>query len=170
MTGVVLRPGEPRDAIAVAQVQVASWRAAYAGLVPDDVLETLDVVKRVRGWIALLDRGVRLVVAQAGDEVVGYASAGASRDEDAVAGLGELYALYVHPDHWRRGIGRLLHDDALDGLCAERAATAMLWVLAGSVSGRAFFDALGWRPDGAVRTEQLPGGLLEEARYRRALG
>lgn len=165
MTGVVLRPGEPADAVEVAQVQVASWRAAYAGLVPDDVLSTLDVVERVRGWLSLLDRGVRLVVAEHDGAVVGYASSGASRDDDAVAGVGELYALYVRPEHWRAGTGRALHDDAVAAMRREGARVATLWVLAGNRGGRAFYESLGWRPDGVTRTEQLPNGSLDEARY-----
>ncbi len=36
-------------------------------------------------------------------------------------------------------------------------------------SGRAFYHADGWAPDGARRTERIWGVSAEEARYRRAL-
>ena len=169
MTAAVLRPGEPRDAVDVAQVQVASWRAAYDGLVPQSVLARLDVVQRVRRWMSLLDRGVRLVVAEVDGDVVGYASSGASRDEDAVAGVGELYALYVHPGRWRRGTGRLLHDDAVRSLRQEGARLATLWVLTGNAGGRAFYESLGWRPDGQLLRPRRAVGALEEVRYRLTL-
>ena len=165
----VVRPGGYDDCPAVARTQVAAWRAGYPGVVPDDVLDRLDVAERVRRWLELVHRGVRLLVADDAGEVVGYASCGASRDDDARAGVGELYALYVAPEHWRRGTGRLLHDAAVEALREERQTGATLWVLAGNDRGRAFFEALGWRPDGTVRTEQVPGGVLEECRYRRSL-
>lgn len=165
----VVRAGGYDDCPAVARTQVAAWRAGYAGVVPDDVLARLDVAERVRRWVELVHRGVRLLVAEDAGEVVGYASCGASRDDDARAGVGELYALYVAPEHWRGGTGRLLHDAAVEALVTERLTTATLWVLAGSERARAFFEALGWRPDGSVRTEQVPEGVLDECRYRRAL-
>lgn len=163
----VVRAGGYDDCPAVARTQVAAWRAGYAGVVPDDVLARLDVAERVRRWLELVHRGVRLLVAEDDGTVVGYASCGASRDDDARAGVGELYALYVAPEHWRRGVGRALHDDAVAALREEHAASGTLWVLAGNEPGRSFFEALGWRPDGTVRTEQVPGGVLEECRYRR---
>ena len=165
----VVRAGGYDDCPAVAQVQVAAWQAAYAGLVPEETLARLDVAERVRRWLELVHRGVRLLVAEDDGGVVGYASAGASRDDDARAGVGEVYALYVVPERWRGGVGRLLHDAVVAALVEERATSATLWVLAGNAQGRAFYEALGWRPDGTARTEQVPGGVLEECRYRRTL-
>ena len=40
---VELREATPADAPALAAVQVASWRAAYRGLMPDGVLAGLSV-------------------------------------------------------------------------------------------------------------------------------
>ena len=167
---VVVRAGDLRDVVDVARLQVAAWQAAYAGVVPEPVLRRLDVVERVRAWTRLLDQGVVLHVAEDDGAVVGYASAGAGRDEDAAAGDGELYALYVAPDRWRQGTGRRLHDAAVDGMRAEGLRRATLWLLAGNDRGRAFCEALGWRPDGTGRQEQVEDGVLEELRYARALG
>lgn len=166
---VAVRTGTPRDTVDVARVQVDAWRAAYAGIVPDELLARLDVPERVRRWLARLELGVRLLVAEQDGVVVGYASCGAGRDDDATADVGELYALYVAPDRWRSGTGRALHDAAVDALRGEGARTATLWVLAGNTRGRAFYEALGWRPDGRTRSEQVPGGSLGECRYTRAL-
>jgi L-amino acid N-acyltransferase YncA len=165
----VVRAAEPRDAVEVARVQVEAWRVAYAGIVPDETLHRLDVVQRVRRWSAMLDLGVRLLVADAEGEVVGYASAGASRDEDATAGVGELYALYVRPTWWGQGVGSALHDAALAGLVDEGSTQATVWVLEQNTRGRAFCEQRRWRTDGLVRQEQVPGGALSEMRLTRAL-
>ncbi|MGH3516704.1 MAG: GNAT family N-acetyltransferase [Haloechinothrix sp.] len=60
--------------------------------------------------------------------VVGFASTGPCRDGNAGVGRGELYALYLDPDHWPRGIGRSLHGHALDALREARHSAAKLWV------------------------------------------
>ena len=164
-----VRDGGYDDCVAVAHVQVAAWRAAYVGVVPDDVLARLDVAERVRRWIELVHRGVRLLVAEDEAGVVGYASSGASRDDDATAAVGELYALYVVPDRWGTGVGHLLHDAALDGLRQERSTCATLWVLAENTRGRRFYESHGWRPDGRSRSEQVLGGALVEYRCVRGL-
>jgi hypothetical protein len=37
-----IRPAVPDDAAAIAVVRVRSWQAAYAGLVPSGVLDSMD--------------------------------------------------------------------------------------------------------------------------------
>ncbi len=65
-----------------------------------------------------------LLVACAGEQVVGFAAVGASDDADADAGTAELLVLGVHPDARRQGHGsRLLHAvvDTARGRGAVRA-------------------------------------------------
>jgi len=47
---------------------------------------------------------------------------------------------------------------------------AVLWVLEGNARARSFYQAHGWWPDGAVKTEQRGEALLNEVRYRRRVG
>ena len=42
----------------------------------------------------------------------------------------------------------------------------ILWVLAGNVRGRLFYDAMGWRADGSSRPIDFGGTPVEEVRYR----
>jgi hypothetical protein len=46
--------------------------------------------------------------------------------------------------------------------------TAVLWVLAGNRRGRMFYEACGWKPDGADRAESLTPYSLPEVRYRKS--
>jgi phosphinothricin acetyltransferase len=62
-------------------------------------------------------------VAQAGDEIVGWAGAGPYRDRECYWGIGE-FSMYVHRDWRRRGVGDLL----LAGLINEAERTG-LWKL-----------------------------------------
>jgi hypothetical protein len=51
---VTIRDAIVSDAQAIASVRVSSWRAAYRGLLPDDVLAGLSVAARRRSWSDIL--------------------------------------------------------------------------------------------------------------------
>src|SRR5919112_1465035 len=115
---VELRDATPADARAIAGVLVRSWRAAYRGLLPDDVLADLSVSDRERFWSDILGARpvhTRIVVAAIADAIVGFAATGPPLvpDDRADPTLGDLYALYLDPDVWCRGIGTQLHAAAL---------------------------------------------------------
>src|SRR5881398_2402612 len=113
-----VRRATPADALGIAEVNVASWRGAYAGLLPQPFLDSLSVESRTGQWRRQLEDPsvVALVAVDAGDSVIGFASTGPSRDADADDSTGELYAIYLHPSAWGSGIGAALHDEALLGL------------------------------------------------------
>jgi ribosomal protein S18 acetylase RimI-like enzyme len=153
------------DAPAIARVHVASWRAAYAGLMPVAVLDGLSVDARAATWTRLITAPDHDVLVLTAPEVVGFASFGADRGDPTA---GELYAIYLDPAWWSRGAGRLLHDAAVERLDAERPRST-LWVLRTNERAIRFYRAAGWRPDGTEKVEEGPGGaLLAEARYVRA--
>ena len=168
-----VRAARAADARAVAVVHVDSWRAAYPGLVPDEFLAQMSVDQREAMWRDLLGsmdwpaRGTLVLVD--GEHVVGFASVGSSRDEDAATGTGELWGIYLHPDAWGTGGGRLLMSDATSRLTEAGFDEATLWVLRGNQRARRFYAVAGWSPDGTERTETRPGFELHEVRYRRTL-
>jgi ribosomal protein S18 acetylase RimI-like enzyme len=171
---VEVRDAEPADAHGIAAVNVRSWRAAYRGLVPDDVLAGLSVRDREQFWsggLTARPAHVRILVAVT-DAIVGFAATGPPlvAEDRADPTLGDLYALYLDPDVWRRGIGSRLHDAALDRLRSCGFTHAGLWVL--DTNGRAlrFYERHGWIDTGRTQVDQGPGGvLLRERRLRRDL-
>ena len=94
-----VRDATVADAVGIARVRIETWRAAYSGLVPKEVLDRLDVERetahRVERWDEHhADAGSHDLVAVADGEVVGWASAGRAREVlDGVTG--ELYAIYL---------------------------------------------------------------------------
>jgi ribosomal protein S18 acetylase RimI-like enzyme len=105
------------------------------------------------------------LVAEVGGEVVGFVNVGAAREDD-VAGLGELFAIYVHPDAWGRGAGQALMTEALARLRAEGFGEAILWVLQDNPRTRRFYELAGWRADGTSKDEEWLGTVIREVRYR----
>ena len=91
-----------------------------------------------------------------------------SGDAD-LAGYGELFALYVDPDYWGRGIGMTLVSAAREQLASLGFANALLWVLMGNVRADRFYRNDLWVPDGIQRTDTVWGLTVNEIRYRRKL-
>ena len=135
---------------------MASWRAAYAGLLPEGFLAGLSASERAAEWARRIGDGAAVLVAEDNGVVA----------EFAASGPGQLYALYVVPHRWGRGLGRALHDRVVEELSGD---SAVLWVLATNERAKAFYARQGWQPDGATATETLDGVTLEVVRFRRSL-
>ena len=155
MSGI--RPGTTADADAVARVHVATWQAAYAHVLPPEQLQTLSVERRAEQW-----RTHPPIVAEIDGEIVGFVSVGASRDEDAD---GELYAIYVHPDHWGTGAGKALIEAGETELRRLGHRDAVLWVLQDNPRARRFYELAGWETDSELRGIEIFGMTVPEVRY-----
>ena len=150
-----VRTARESDAPAVGLVQDAVWREAYAAVLPEDVLAAFEPATFASAWrrsLAAPPAGVhRLLVACAGDQVVGFAAIGPSQDPDASPETGELTALGVHPQARRAGHGSRLLNAAVDTLRGAGAEAMATWILATDEPGRAFLTRAGLTPDGAFR-------------------
>lgn len=171
---VSIRRAQLGDVGAIARVEVDSWRAAYLGLVPASVLNDLSPAAPAARWARILRReaalGSRVWVLCDGGSVLGYASAGPTRDEDDdPRDVGELYTIYLLPAAWGRGLGAALLDTAQDDLARRRFKAMTLWVLEGNTRARRFYELCGLALDGARRPVRIGQGSLPEVRYRRAL-
>ena len=168
----MIRAATPDDARGIAEVHVASWLAAYRGLIADDALDALDIDARAARWQAgLADGSAHALVAEDEAGIYGWATVGRSRDPDAGDEVGELWGLYLEPGHWGHGLGRELHDAALAELRRQGFTAATLWVLDSNRRARSFYERQGWRADGSVKADRIGElrTLVEEVRYRIAL-
>ncbi len=162
----------PDDAEGLARVHVVAWQSAYRGLLDDDFLAGLTVQGRREQWDHLLAEsttspttGAGTWVAHDDGAVVGFASAGPSRDEDESPTAWELYGIYVRPDLVGTGVGHRLLDEALAG---APTADVTLWVLEGNQTARRFYERAGFSSDGATKNDTIGGRDVVELRYRRA--
>ena len=171
-SGVVhIRRAHRDDAPAIAEVHVRTWQHAYRDLLPADFLAGLSVAARERFWqseLSVLPSDRMPWLADSGGDVAGFASIGPSRDADAPGTTGEIYAIYVLPECWDRGVGADLLRRAERDLVDHGYAEATLWVLAGNDRARGFYERAGWQL-GGERTERIGGIEMEEVRYRRLL-
>jgi GNAT superfamily N-acetyltransferase len=175
-----VRPAVVDDAGAIASIQVRGWRAAYRGIVADDFLDAMSIDERATRWQGIVDGTTsdaaadgapvrsRTLVAEADGSVVGFASRGPDRDELGTS-VGEVWAIYVDPDRWRGGAGRLLLDASATHLRSEGYDRAVLWVLEHNAPARAFYEQCGWVFDGSQRNFPLGGRDVSEVRYETRL-
>lgn len=168
----LVRPMALDDARRVAEVHVASWRAAYSRVVPDEVLAKLSVERRAEYFRREVQQKlIDTVVAECRGRIAGFASFGATRDDEASypARTGEIWALYVAPDCWRRGVGSVLTRWVVDELRRRGFEFATLWVLERNVPARRFYERMGFGPDGVLKPITI-GVPMIEMRYGMALG
>jgi len=164
-----LRRATPDDAGALAIAHVASWRVAYADIVPEEVFERRDVAYRTKRFREFLSRDEGETYLIERDQVViGFMTIGASRDEGVDDASGEIWGIYLHPDHWRQGIGTSLFQAAQEHLRKLGCSQITLWVLEANGAARRFYEAMGFRTDGADK-ELTIGVPLRAIRYRKSI-
>jgi ribosomal protein S18 acetylase RimI-like enzyme len=99
------------------------------------------------------------------ESLVGYVATGPERESASSAPPGqEIYALYLAPELWGRGIGRDLLSRAVADVPPDVPVT--LWVLADNLRARSFYERRRFRADGSTLTIQRGGLDLVEVRYR----
>jgi GNAT superfamily N-acetyltransferase len=162
----MIREAEPGDARGVAQVNVASWRTAYPGLIEQAFLDSLDVESRAESWHRILrqTRG-RVLVAEEFGAIIGFCAVGPSTEED----WGEVYAIYLTPEHWGIGRGRDLLVAGEQALVETGHWRGLLWVLDGNTRARAFYERQGWSLGKPIRIEAIGGTDVNEVRYEKPL-
>jgi ribosomal protein S18 acetylase RimI-like enzyme len=163
---VRLRKAVPDDALAIAKAHTASWRSAYRGLLPDERLERLDHVPGIgRFRETITNQSEIIYVAEDGNGIIGFLSLGPCRDPGADrATTGELYALYLIPEYWRKGIGRIMWYQAVRLLVSGGYSHAVLWVFEGNERARMFYEAMGFVADGTTKIVNL-GAPANAVRY-----
>ncbi len=142
---ITIRNATKRDAGLIAQVYVDSWRESYAGLIPDWVLLGMSYRRLAKAWeraIRTAGRDEAILVAEAeGEGIVALGSCGPTRDRALEYG-GEVYTLYVHPNHVGQGVGSQLLKALFDKLEGLGTPSAIIWALAQNPS-RHFYKAQG---------------------------
>ena len=163
----MIRQAVLEDAEAIAKVHVASWQAAYKGLMPEDFLANLSVEQRKTQWQQWLGQAEQvMMVCEVNGKVVGFSSAGKPRDTDVSIYTAELYTLYLLSDYWGKGYGKGLYQETFKELKTRGFKQLVLWVLDNNTRGQIFYQGMGLTHDGQSKTEMWQNSVsINEVRY-----
>ena len=82
---------------------------------------------------------------------------------------GELYLLFVHPNHAGRGVGRTLLAAAHEVLRSAGCSEVFLYTHEQNTRAIAVYEAAGYRRDGTVRESDFRGVHQREPRFVKTL-
>lgn len=168
-----IRVATPDDAVAIEAVHFASRDAVYRGTIPDWPLHGPPKSERIARWRDWLESSdIVTFVAEVGGGIVGFVTVRATRDEDVDGRrVAEMPTLYVHPEHWRVGLGSALCDAALDEAREHGFRELTLWVVDLNAGARSFYTAYGFEEDGATTVDRGASGeiAVTARRFRIAL-
>jgi ribosomal protein S18 acetylase RimI-like enzyme len=155
------------DVRAVAEIHVEAWRSAYSRILPADYLASLSVEQREAMWKKTIEsEQPELLVAKDDGNVLGWVLFGTCRDEEATSSQAELWAIYVAPSSWFKGIGRQLWQQARDRLSLRGYTECSLWVFPENEQAIRFYRSIGFVADNLPPKQfELGGRQLQEVRY-----
>ena len=130
------------DRESIHEVRKASWKKAYVGLIPDEIIGE-----------ATSDQGVSQpppawpptrvgFVALDNNQIIGFVSGGLPRSNIASEDC-EIWALYVHPNHQRKKAGKLLLEEFRKTMQDRSMKRLIVWVLKENHSSRKFYESMG---------------------------
>jgi ribosomal protein S18 acetylase RimI-like enzyme len=148
---------DPAEATALRELHVATWEVTYRDRSQEEWYGERLAAHAVRDWGEIVRcqaaRGGEVLTARCDGRIVGLCQYGPTEDRDHdPARVGQVHRLYVHPARQGSGIGRSLLTTSVDRLREGGADTATLWALETDQRARAFYERLGWEPDGARMT------------------
>lgn len=120
------------DETVIAPLKIICWRESYPGLLPQDMLDDLNLGREIRQWKPALEQGIAWIVETAGLPV-GFAHMRGA----------EITTLYVMRDHQGAGIGKRLMFHMFDEISCFGHTRAHLWVLEKNLLAREFYVHLG---------------------------
>ncbi|ANZ38444.1 GNAT family N-acetyltransferase [Lentzea guizhouensis] len=157
------------DVPEIIRIHRETWRLAYAQLLPEEVLSTLDTDE---AWSLAVHSGAVLVATE-GEWTVGFVVASKAPDEEVANADGSLpedaattalISVLTEPRWGRRGHGTRLVAQACRELVNAGATRGIAWVPEADKASRNFYERLGWTGDGMVRTLDAGGRPLREVR------
>ena len=170
MSSYQVRPAVAADAEQVAAVHTSSSQAAYEAVAPE-AHQSLPLEKRRALWREAIEFGEPLVqVALEAARVIGFAGFDRSRDPKSRPTTGEIWAFYVLPSHWGRGVGLALWDATREALVEEGCNEVTLWIPLCNDRALRFFELAGFKRElNTAKTAVVGGVKLEEILLRRGL-
>jgi GNAT superfamily N-acetyltransferase len=164
---VSVRRAVAADAAAISEIYALSWKTAYRGIVLQPYLDQLKLdfwQSKFQNWINHNEMMANLLCVDSNP--VGCVAYCKARDSE-YSDWGEIVSIYMHPDYFRKGYGKMLMDTALKNLSLSGYQDCYLWVLDENTSAQQFYKKNGFTGNGDKCTCEIMGKQLTDLRYIR---
>jgi ribosomal protein S18 acetylase RimI-like enzyme len=166
---IKIRYADISDAKTLGKIHSRSWKVAYNGIVPDEILDKITAEKRQKYFEkSLTDELEEDAIIFKDNEAVGFICIGKCRDTDKPDTYGEIWGIYLLPQYWKMGIGSKLINWGINELKKRKFHNITLWVLEENTSARKFYEKIGFKHDGTVK-QIIIGKKLNEYRYEKII-
>ena len=134
---VHIRRAQSGDEETLARIQTESWKAAFAGIVPAELLAQCTNVERAEKMYArlLAERRGNGYILELGGKAHCIAWWDAAKDDDMPVAA-ELRCIHSLPDNWRRGYGSRMMERVLTDIKVAGYETIVLWAHGFTASGK----------------------------------
>ena len=166
-----VRPATLRDAKQIAEIHNEAVKDVFRARLTDLPVAAMSMEKRQAFWREAIEYSEPQVQVVVDDErIVGFVGFDRSRDKGTPPTMGELWAIYVTPPHWSRGVGLALWDAARDGLHEEGCSHVSVWLPLAAERAIRFHELAGFKRElNTARTVAYGAVKIEEIRLKRPL-
>lgn len=148
-----IRKPRLNDASQIVQINLMCWKENYKNIINQSFLDNLDYQKRLmlRKSAIEEEKGIQLVACYR-KNIIGFCDAGiyflkdnqkyikAPIKED---NIGEIYAIYVHPNYQKQGVGKALFKEVRAMLKQKGLVPFYVWVLKDNKLAKKFYESQG---------------------------
>ena len=122
-------------------------------------------------WMDKIAKGLpELLVAMEDKTMLGWVAFGRSRDNGAASSDAEIWAIYVSPSQWSKGVGRMLWRHAHARLRALGFTSVGLWAFPENERAGKFYRGFGFEVEASsAKKFALGDATLNEIRYVRPI-
>jgi len=159
---IIIRKANLSDANDIAKMHADSFIASLQHLVPKSKLLKINPEGFKNRWgKRLSDDSHHAYIARNNKSIVGIINLALNSRTT----YPEIAHLYIHPDYWRKGIGKKLMLFAIRLMRRKGVKKVKVWALKTNPKSRAFYESLGAYTTGIERKEILESIPLIEVLY-----
>lgn len=143
---IEIRPAERSDIDGIQAVATRAWHSAHGPIIGTEAVETfLDEYYDTESFESRIDHDptILAVAEEVRNDIVGYALASPTEEDDTTFSLVQIY---VTPDHQGEGIGRQLLDHVEQEIDQHGGEQITLGVMAENDRAVNFYESAGYRP------------------------
>lgn len=165
---VTIRLSKPADAAKMAEIHARSWEAAYAEIIPTELIKEKNATRLALYQRIITEENSTHYLIESDGRAVGIMGIAPPQDDDVDDRFYELHGIYLDPDYFRRGIGTQAVDFAFNKARSLGKKLMNVWVFAENSNTIRFYEKCGFAAENKTKIYDC-GKLMECFRMKKEL-